>query len=154
MAHDDINGTAPEAAEAKTYPPLEMEASVRLPMEPQKNLLGFANVTFNGVVTVTDFKVLQDKDGNLFAALPSKAVGGKYSPTTWIKGDESKAQLQETVLTAYNVAVEKLKQRAAALTGEKPVPIKEQLDKAGKQAAEHNAGLTPKDKGKEKNAEH
>ena len=121
--------------------PLDMEATVRLPMEPQKNLLGYANVTFNGSVTVTDFKVLQDKDGNMFAALPSKPVGGgKYSPTTWIKGDEAKEQFQNTVLTAYHTAVEKLKQRAAALTGEKPAPIREQLDKAGKQAAEHNAG--------------
>jgi DNA-binding cell septation regulator SpoVG len=142
-----------ETAAAKTYPPLEMEASVRLPIEPQKNLLGFANVTFNGALTVTDFKVLRDKDGNLFAAMPTKLVGGKYNPTTWIKGDEAKAQLQETVLTAYYTAVEKLKARAAQLTGEKPAPIAEQVAKAGKDAAEHNAGRQTQTKGKDKNAE-
>ena len=141
MANDEkVNGATPEA-EAKTYPPLEMEASVRIPTEPQKNLLGFANVTFNGALTVTDFKVLQDKEGNLFAALPSKLMGGKYNPTTWIKGDEAKAQLQETVLTAYGAAVEKLKQRAAELTGDKLPRIADQVKDAGEQAAAHNAGL-------------
>jgi DNA-binding cell septation regulator SpoVG len=138
---------------AKTYPPMEMEASVRLPIEPQKNLMGFANVTFNGVLTVTDFKVLKDAEGNLFAAMPSKLVGGKYNPTTWIKGDEAKAQFQETVLTAYQAAVEKLKARAAELTGEKPAPVKEQMAKAGKQAAEHNAARQGQVKGKDRNAE-
>ena len=155
MAKDELNGTAPEA-EAKNYPPLEMEATVRIPAEQQKNLLGYANVTFNGTLTVTDFKVLKDGDGNLFAAMPSKSIGGgKYAPTAWLKTDEAKAQLQETVLTAYDTAVQKLKARAAELTGEKPAPVKEQFDKAAKQAAEHNAKLPPKDKGgKEQNAEH
>jgi DNA-binding cell septation regulator SpoVG len=148
MAQEQNN----EAA-AKTYAPLEMEASVRLPIEQQKNLLGFANITFNGALTVTDFKVLQDKEGNLFVGMPSKAVGGKYSPTTWIKGDEAKAQLQNTVLTAYYGAVEKLKARAAQLTGEKPAPIADQVEKAGKEAAEHNAGRSAPPKGKDKNAE-
>ena len=153
MANEDINNTTTEAAAEKTYPPIEMEATVRLPMEQQKNLLGFANVTFNGVLTVTDFKVLQDKDGNLFAAMPSKLSGGKYNPTTWIKDEDTKAQLQETVLTAYDTAVEKLKARAAALTGEKP-RIADQMKEAGEQAAKHNAERTAPPKGKDKNAEH
>lgn len=154
MANEDTNKTATETG-AKNYPPLEMEASVRLPMEQQKNLLGFANVTFNGALTVTDFKLLQEKEtGALFVAMPSKPVGGgKYNPTAWIKGDEAKAQLQETVITAYHTAVEKLKARTAALTAEAPAPIKEQLEKAGKEAAAHNAGRTAPPKNKDKNAE-
>jgi len=153
MAKDNINTTAPEA-EAKNYPPLTMEATVRIPTEASKNLLGFANVTFNGVLTVTDFKVLQEKEtGALFAAMPSKPVGGgKYNTTTWLKTDEAKAQLQKTVLTAYDAAVENLKKRAADLAGQKP--FKEQLEEAGKQAAAHNEGLESKGRGKNKDVEH
>jgi len=144
MAKDEMNGTGAEAAEVKNYPPLEMEAKVRLPMDQQKNLLGFADVTFNGALTVTDFKVLKDKEGNLFAALPSKPIGGgKYSPTTWLKGDEAKAQLQDTVLAAYDAAVDKLKARAASLDSEKPPRMADQMAKAQKEADKHNAGLPP-----------
>jgi DNA-binding cell septation regulator SpoVG len=143
-----------ETAAAKTYPPLEMEASVRL-IDPKNNLLGFANVTFNGAVTVTDFKVLQDKDtGELYVGMPSKQVsGGKFTATTWIKGDEGKQQLTDAVITGFFAEAEKQQARAAAIAATKPPRIAEQMEKAGKEAAAHNAALTPKDKGGQKRGE-
>jgi DNA-binding cell septation regulator SpoVG len=135
--------------------PLTMDATVRL-IEPTNNLLGFANVTFNGAVTVTDFKVLKDKDGNLFVGMPSKPDPGSrtgYAATARITGADAKQQLTGAVITEYYAAVEKLQARAAAFSAEKPAPIKEQYDKAGKEAAAHNAALPPQTAGKDKNAE-
>ncbi|MDR1131721.1 MAG: SpoVG family protein [Oscillospiraceae bacterium] len=142
------------AAAAEAAPPMTMAAAVR-PVVPQKNLLGFANVTFNGALTVTDFKVLQGEAGNVFVGMPSKAIGnGKYSPTAWIKDGDMKQRLTDTVTDAYYAAVEKLKARAAALDGKAPSRIAGQLDKAGKQAAAHNAALPePAKAGRAKNAE-
>ena len=48
----------------------EMDISVRL-IVPQGNLYGFASVTIGGV-TVDDFKIVENKDGELFVGMPSK----------------------------------------------------------------------------------
>jgi DNA-binding cell septation regulator SpoVG len=154
MAKDEMNGANGEAA-AVTAPPMEMDATVRL-IEPRNNLLGFANVTFNGVLTVTDFKVLRGEDGNLFVGMPSKPDPGSrtgYSTTVRIADKDAKQQLTGTVIEGYHAAVAKLKARAAAITEENPAPIKEQFDKAGKEADKHNAERPPQTKGKDKNAE-
>jgi len=134
---------------------MEMDAVVRL-IEPVKNLLGFANVTFNKAVTVTDFKVLRAEDGNLFVGMPSKpdkSAKTGYSNTVRIGDPEVKQQLAGAVITEYHAAVEKLKARAAAIDAVKPAPIKEQVEKAAKEAAAHNAARFAPAKDKNKNAE-
>ena len=154
MDNENMNGANTDAA-AKTYPPMEMTATVR-PIEPTKNLVGFANVTFNGAVTVTDFKVLKDADGNLFVGMPSKPDKTSrtgYSATTRISDPDVKQQLTGAVVTEYYAAVEKQKARAAALDGDKPPRIADQVKDASKKAAEHNAKLPAADKSAPKQTE-
>jgi len=156
MANENINAGGVEAAVAEKGAPLDMSATVRL-IEPVKNLLGFANVTFNNAVTFTDFKVLKDAEGNLFVGMPSKPDKSSktgYSATVRFSDDDAKAQLKDTVLTAYDTAVEKLKARAAAIDADKPPRIADQVEKAGKEAAKHNAERAAPPKGKDKSAEH
>ena len=146
--------------EEKTVQPLDMDVMVRL-TEPKGKLLGFANVTFNEAVTVTDFKVLRGDDGALYVGMPSKPDSGSrtgYANTARIPGDETKLQLTGAVVTEYHAAVEKLKARAAAITaqeqGDKPPRMADQIDKAAKKAEEHNAAIPATEKAdKVKNAE-
>ena len=150
MANEDIQNTGQEQKVEDLPLPVPIEVTAR-PIEPKGNLFGFASIKIGGM-TVNDFKIVESKDGDLFVGMPSKpdkTSNTGYRNTAYI-APEYKAAFNETVIGAYHSAVEKLKARAA----EKPTPIKEQLDKAGEKAAEHNAGLIPKDKGKNKNAEH
>ena len=148
-----------EQQAGQTVQPLDMEASVRL-IEPKGKLLGFANVTFNNAVTVTDFKVLRNDDGALYVGMPSKADPGSrtgYSNTVRILDADAKLQLTGTIVTEYYAAVEKLKARAAAITeserGDKP-RIADQVKAAAKEAEKHNAALPAQAKeGKAKDAE-
>ena len=153
----DENGTNTEAVAAQ---PLDMDVSVRL-IEPKGKLLGFANVTLNNAVTVTDFKVLRGEDGALYVGMPSKPDQGSrtgYTSTARILDNDTKLQLIGAVVTEYHAAVEKLKARAAAITaqeqGDKPPRIADQVKEAAKEAAEHNAALpAPAKEGKVKSAE-
>jgi DNA-binding cell septation regulator SpoVG len=149
-----VNRRIAAAVEAS---PMTVDATVRL-IDPKDNLFGFANVTLNGgAVTVTDVKVLKDKEGNLFAGMPSKKDPSSrtgYSSIVRFSGDELKEKINVAVVDAYYVAGEKLQARAAAIAANKPAPIKEQYDKAAKEAAKHNAERTAPAKSKDKNAEH
>ena len=143
--------SAPADLEEKTVQPLDMDVTVRL-IEPKGKLLGFANVTFNEAVTVTDFKVLRNDDGALYVGMPSKPDPGSrtgYANTARILNDDTRLQLTGAVVTEYYAAVEKLKARAAAITaqeqGDKPPRMADQVDKAAKAAAEHNDALPSKE---------
>ena len=112
--------------------PLPMEVSVR-PIEPQGKMVGFASVNFGGVV-VDDFKVFNGDKG-LFVGMPSKpdpSTRTGFRPTVRIPNQELRDQLNAAAAVGYNLAVEKLIARAEAV---RPVPIKEQMAKATKEAA-------------------
>jgi DNA-binding cell septation regulator SpoVG len=100
MANEEKNSIGAGAAKVteKTYPPMEIDATVRL-IEPNKNLLGYANISLNGgAVTMTDFKVLQNEDGELFVGIPSKkdpSARSGYNATVWFKDADLKKQLNE-----------------------------------------------------------
>ena len=139
--------TITDAAATTVAQPLDMAVSVRL-IEPKNKLLGFANVTFNNAVMVTDFKVLQGDDGALYVGMPSRADPGSrtgYTSTARILDNDTKQQLTGAVVSEYYAAVEKLKARAAAISaqeqGEKPPRIADQVKDAAKEAAAHNAAL-------------
>jgi len=123
----------------KAAAPLIMDVTVR-PIEPKKNLVGFASVKSNNGFVVDDFKVLQSEKG-LFVGNPSRPDGkGGYKDTARPITKECHAQLAGAIETAYHAAVQKAQARAAALTeAEKKVPMKEQFAKGAKEAAAHNA---------------
>ena len=121
--------------------PIALDVTVR-PIEPKGKLIGFATVTFGGAVTVPDFKIFNGENG-LFVGNPSRQDDSSrtgYRDTARVNGEDIKSQLNVAVRDAYIAEVEKLQARAAAVqvTPEKP-RIKDQLDKAGREAARANA---------------
>lgn len=144
---------ANEVMEQDVTMPVKLDVSVR-PVEPKGNLVGFASVKFNDVFVVDDFKVLQGENG-LYVGMPSKPDRNSktgYRNTARPITSEFHTELTEAVTEAYHTAVEKLQARVAAIT-EKP-RMADQMDKAGQDAAEHNASKpAPNKDGKAKNAE-
>ena len=128
-----------EAARAETTP--KMDISVR-PIEPQGNLYGFASVTVGGI-KIDDFKIVENKDGELFVGMPSKpdkSSNTGYRNTVYVDKD-FKEEFTAAVIGKYNAAVQ-------AHTREgKPERMADQVAKASKEAEKHNAALPPKDKG-------
>lgn len=125
---------------------IPIEVSVR-PIEPQGKLIGFASVNFGGVV-VDDFKVVNGQNG-VFLGAPSKpdpTSRSGYRATVRINDRATQERLNAAGVQAYNMAVEKLLARAEAV---RPAPIREQMDKAGKEAAQKNAARSAPAKGKE-----
>lgn len=125
---------------------IPIEVSVR-PIEPQGKLIGFASVNFGGVV-VDDFKVVNGQNG-IFLGAPSKpdpTSRSGYRATVRINDRATQERLNAAGVEAYHSAVEKLIARAEAV---RPAPIREQMDKAGKEAAQKNAARSAPAKGKE-----
>ena len=123
---------------------IPIEVSVR-PIEPQGKLIGFASVNFGGVV-VDDFKVVNGQNG-IFLGAPSKPDPTSrtgYRATVRINDRATQERLNAAGVEAYHSAVEKLIARAEAV---RPAPIREQMDKAGKEAAQKNAARPGKGKG-------
>ena len=125
---------------------IPIEVSVR-PIEPQGKLIGFASVNFGGVV-VDDFKEVNGQNG-IFLGAPSKpdpTSRSGYRSTVRITDRATQERLNAAGVEAYHTAVEKLIARAEAV---RPAPIREQMDKAGKEAAQKNAARSAPAKGKE-----
>lgn len=125
---------------------IPIEVTVR-PIEPQNKLIGFASVNFGGVV-VDDFKVVNGQNG-VFLGAPSKpdpTSRSGYRATVRINDRATQERLNAAGVQAYNMAVEKLLARAEAV---RPAPIREQMDKAGKETAQKNTARSAPAKGKE-----
>jgi DNA-binding cell septation regulator SpoVG len=132
--------------------PPKMDIAVR-PIEPQGNLYGFASVTVGGI-KIDDFKIVQNKDGELFVGMPSKPDKSSttgYRNTVFVDKD-FREDFNAAVIDKYHTAVEQAQARAANLktAPEKPPPIKAQMAKAKKEADKANAALPPKEKGAKK----
>jgi len=151
-----MNENKEVAAVIEAAPPVTMDVTVRA-IAPKGNLLGFASVTFNSAVTVTDFKVLRGEDG-IFIGMPSKPDPSSrtgYTNTARIADGAIRQQLTEAVAEKYLAEVENLKARVAAITAPenniegkregsrdaKPPRIADQVKAAAKQAEQHNAAL-------------
>ena len=121
--------------------PIKLEATVR-PIEPRGKMIGFASINFGGAITLHDFRIFNGEKG-LFVTPPSvkdSTTRSGYRDTARLMGDDIKNQLNVVVRDAYVAEVEKLQARAAAVlnTPDKP-RIKDQLEKAGQEAARDNA---------------
>lgn len=130
---------APQETE-QVAPPLKLDVSVR-PIDPIKNLIGFANVKINDCFVVEDFKILQSEKG-LFVGMPSKPDKSSrtgYRDTAKPITKEFRAELTEAVVSAYHAEVEKLQARAAAIAAPEKESIPKQLAEGKKRAAKENA---------------
>ena len=147
-------GQTPEQ-EAAPALPMKLDVSVR-PIEPKGNLVGFASLKINDSFVIDDFKILQGDKG-LFVGMPSKPDRNSktgYRDTARPITKEFRAELTDTVTTAYREAVEKLQARAAAVPAAEKQSIQKQLASGEKQSARDNtARPIPEKSGKSKNAE-
>ena len=96
------------------------EVSSMTRLENAGNVKALANVVINGEIAVNGVKVVEGKD-KLFAAMPSKKIGGEYVDVAHTITSEASKQLNDAVLSTY----EKL-----ALSGEKSIKNELGLDKA------------------------
>ena len=88
-----------------------MDVTVR-PIEPLGNLYGFASVKI-GNMTVDDFKIIENKDGNLFVGMPSKPDKSSttgYRNTVHIEKG-FKAAFDDEIIRKYYAAVEQVQSR-------------------------------------------
>ena len=131
------------SANGNTRPAIEVTAR---PIEPQGNLYGFASIKI-GAVTVNDFKIVGNKDGELFVGMPSKPDKTSktgYRNTVYVD-KEYHGDFNAAVIGAYHAAVEQAKSRAANMKAAPDKPrMADQIDKAWLEAMEHNAALPAK----------
>jgi len=126
-----------------------MDISVR-PIEQRDNLYGFASVTVGGI-KVDDFKIVTNKEGELFVGMPSKPDKSSktgYRNTVSVDKD-TRDDFNAAVIEKYHEAVEKAQTRAANLKSvpaKQPERMADQLANAKKQADKHNAELPVKEK--------
>jgi DNA-binding cell septation regulator SpoVG len=130
-----------------TLPSMEVTAR---PVEPVGSLRGFASVTVGGI-KINDFKIVQNKDGNLFVGMPSKPdkssdTGYRHTVTV---DKELKDEFSALVIGAYQKAVEQNKTRVA----DKPERMEVQKAKAKEEADKHNAKQPKKEQGAQKREE-
>lgn len=72
---------------------------------PKTKIIGFATVTFNGVLVIEDWKIIRKNDGGLFVAGPSKKTNDPerpYRDIVKIVNREANQGFQAAVLAAWN----------------------------------------------------
>lgn len=129
---------------------LKLDVTAR-PIDPIKNLVGFATVKLNDCFVVEDFKILQSDKG-LYVGMPSKPDKSSrtgYRDTVKPITKEFREELHGAILEAYQQEIEKLQARIAAARQAPPpekASIKGQLEAGTKKAAKENAVRAPKEK--------
>lgn len=150
MSDEKTTGAQAPEQEAPGGSGLKLDVTAR-PIDPIKNLVGFANVKINDCFVVEDFKILQSDKG-LYVGMPSKPDRNSrtgYRDTAKPITAEFRKELHGAILEAYQQEIEKLQARVAA-SRQAPPPEKEsikgQLEAGAKKAAKENAARAPKDK--------
>lgn len=150
MSDEKTTGAQAPEQEAPGGSGLKLDVTAR-PIDPIKNLVGFANVKINDCFVVEDFKILQSDKG-LYVGMPSKPDRNSrtgYRDTAKPITAEFRKELHGAILEAYQQEIEKLQARVAA-SRQAPPPEKEsikgQLEAGAKKAAKENATRVPKDK--------
>lgn len=71
--------------------------------ENGSHLKAFVDLKVGNAVLIKGVRVLANKEGGLFVSMPSqKATDGKYYETVRILAKETKQELQDVILAAYN----------------------------------------------------
>lgn len=72
-------------------------------MDNGSNLKAFADVIVGGEVLIKGVRVVSGKDDSLFVSLPKqKAKDGRWYETVSLLSEETKQEMSERVLEAYN----------------------------------------------------
>lgn len=67
------------------------------------NLKAFVDIKVANAVLIKGIRVLSNKEGGLFVSMPAQQAGdGKYYPTVRALAAETKQELQDVILAAYN----------------------------------------------------
>jgi DNA-binding cell septation regulator SpoVG len=133
-----------------------MNISVR-PIKPKDNLYGFASVTIGGI-KIDDFKIVGNKDGELFVGMPrkpDKTSRTGYRNTAFVDKD-FKDVFNAAVIDKYQEAVEQAQTRAANLKtapDKSPERMADQMTKAQKDADKHNTALPSNGKNEKKHGD-
>lgn len=150
MSEEKTTGAQTPEQEAPGGSSLKLDVTAR-PIDPIKNLVGFATVKLNDCFVVEDFKILQGDKG-LYVGMPSKPDKNSrtgYRDTVKPITKEFREELHGAILEAYQQEIEKLQARVAAAR-QAPPPEKEsikgQLEAGAKKAAKEKAAHTPKEK--------
>ena len=133
--------------------PVRMEVTVR-PIAPQGNLYGFASVKIGGM-TVHDFKIVENKDGELFVGMPSKPDKSSktgYRNTVNIEQGFKSAFDDEVIRYYYAAARAHSRDDKPRSEPENPPRVADQIAKAAKEAAKSNVVKLSPDKEKTKAA--
>ena len=81
---------------------IEVARVYKMENKEDNNLKAFVDINVCDAVLIKGLRVLSNKEGGLFVAMPShKAQDGKYYETVKLLTDEAKQELQEVVLAAY-----------------------------------------------------
>jgi DNA-binding cell septation regulator SpoVG len=119
-------------------PQLEIKAR---PIEQQGNLHGFASVTVMGI-TIHDFKIVENNEGELFVSMPSKPDKNSktgYRNTVFVEKGY-KTTFDDAVIRQYYAVREQVKSIAPKeQVQDKPLRVAEQMAKATKEAAKQYA---------------
>ncbi|MEY8360350.1 septation protein SpoVG family protein [Anaerotruncus colihominis] len=150
MSEEKTTGAQAPEQEAPGGSGLKLDVTAR-PIDPIKNLVGFATVKLNDCFVVEDFKILQSDKG-LYVGMPSKPDKSSrtgYRDTVKPITKEFREELHGAILEAYQQEIEKLQARIAAARQAPPpekASIKGQLEAGTKKAAKENAARAPKEK--------
>lgn len=89
--------------------PLEYKVTVRA-LEPQGNLLAYADILVNGILKIVDYKVLSGANG-LFISNPSRKRndGDEYYDICFMVNAEERERLSETIIEAYVGELERMR---------------------------------------------
>ena len=81
---------------------IEVARVYKMENKEDNNLKAFVDINVCDAVLIKGLRVLSNKEGGLFVAMPShKAQDGKYYDTVKLLTDEAKQELQDVVLAAY-----------------------------------------------------
>lgn len=83
------------------------DVRVRLVQKDESKLKAVASITFDDCFVIHDIKVIEGQEGN-FIAMPSrKGVDGKYKDIVHPINTETRQQIINQVLDAYNIEKDK-----------------------------------------------
>ena len=86
---------------------MKLSAKIRKTFEGETNLRAFADLIVDGGLVVKGVKVMQNKEGGLFVAMPSEKVPGvegqedKYYETVRPMSQEVRQQIEGAVFSEY-----------------------------------------------------
>lgn len=115
---------------------MDIKANVNLYTKPG-NLKGIASIIVDDSLVIKGLKVWNSEKG-LFVAMPSQKVGSEYKDVCFATTDELRQQIGETVLNAYEEAMEQVSEKKEQ-KNEQDTNTKESKKQTGKRTQKADA---------------